>query len=380
LDRKTSEPIASLAGVPRKPIQAFVGYGAWNDRAILTELRRHIQHCWGDRNAVLILDPSSFPKKGDESCGVQRQWCGRLGKVENCQVGLFLFYACRKGHAPLDHQLWLPKEWVNDDDRRAKTHVPESVVYQERWEMALDMIERAKDLPHGWIAADAEFGRVEEFRSRLRGRKERYIVDVPPETLIRDLEQEVTQPKRWCGARKKAPWEGVAAWAKRQPAHRWQRIEVRAGEKGPLRVEALTVRVQTRRDKCPGPEERLVVTRSGEAEPEFRYRMSNAQEKVPLWEMVKAGSERHRAEQVIEEGKGEIGLGQYEVRSWVGWHHHMTLSLMALWFLALERGRVGGKKDAAERVTDAAGIHTIAAASQPKRGGNRRGDNGCVAA
>jgi SRSO17 transposase len=344
LQRKTSEPIAYSAGVPRKPIQAFVGYGAWDDAAILAELRRHVHHGWGDRHAVLVIDPSSFPKKGDESCGVQRQWCGRLGKVENCQVGVFLFYACRSGHAPLGRQLWLPKEWVADAARREKTHVPEDAVYQERWEVALGMLDRARDIPHGWIAADAEFGRVEEFRARLRDRGERYLLDVLPDTLIRDLDQEVEQPKRRHGDLKKAPWESVEAWAERQPQARWRRFEVRPGEKGPLVVEAITARVQTRKDKRPGPEERLVVTRAGAAEPEFRYRMSNAGEKVPLREMVRAGSERHRAEQVLEEGKGEVGLGHYEVRPWLGWHHHMTLSLLALWFLALERGRVGGGK------------------------------------
>jgi DDE superfamily endonuclease len=233
LERKTSEPIANDAGVHRRPIQDFVGHGAWDDHALLAELRRHIRHEWGDRHAVLIIDPRSFPKKGTESCRVDWQWCGRLGKVDNCQVGIFLFYACRRGHAPLDRQLWLPKEWIADAERREKTHVAEEVAYQERWEVALEMIARAKEIPHGWIAADAEFGRVEEFRTRLRDRGERTMLDVPGELLIRDLEQEVEQPKRWCGSPKKAPWENVEKWAQRQPAERWERFEIRAGEKGP---------------------------------------------------------------------------------------------------------------------------------------------------
>ena len=128
LQRKTSEPIANEAGVHRRPVQAFVGHGAWDDHALLAELRHHIRLEWGDRNAVLVIDPSSFPKKGIESCGVDRQWCGRLGKIDNCQVGTFLFYACRRGHAPLDHQLWLPRGWTDDADRRKKTHVPKGVV------------------------------------------------------------------------------------------------------------------------------------------------------------------------------------------------------------------------------------------------------------
>ena len=376
LGRKTSEPIANEAGVHRRPIQEFVGHGAWDDHALLAELRHHIRHAWGDRRAVLIIDPSSFPKKGVESCGVDRQWCGRLGKVDNCQVGTFLFYACRRGHAPLDHQLWLPKGWIDDAGRREKTHVPKGVAYQERWEVALEMIERAKEIPHAWVTADAEFGRVEEFRATLRERGESYLLDVGGETLVRDLDRAVEQPKRRRGCEKKAPWENVAAWAARQPAESWERFEVRAGEKGPIVVEAITARVQTPR----GPEERLVVTRSAQGEPEFHYRLSNAGAGVSLREMVRAGSERHRAEQVLQEGKGEVGLGQYEVRSWVGWHHHMTLSLLALWFLALERGRVGGGKDTADGVATARDIHAAAASSTPHRTADRGRDQSCAAA
>ena len=376
LQRKTSEPIAHDAGVHRRPIQEFVGHGAWDDYALLAELRRHVRAEWGDRRAVLVVDPSSFPKKGVGSCGVERQWCGRLGKIDNCQVGTFLFYACRRGHAPLDHQLWMPKGWVDDAGRRKKTHVPKGVAYQERWEVALEMIDRAKEIPHAWVAADAEFGRVEAFRSGLRERGESYILDVPSETRIRDLEREVEQPPRRRGCEKKAPWENVTAWAARQPASRWERFEVRAGEKGPLVVEAMTARVQT--GGCAG--ERLVVTRSAQGEPEFHYRLSNADAGAGLRELVRAGSERHRAEQVLQEGKGEVGLGQYEVRSWVGWHHHMTLSFLALWFLALERGRVGGGKDAVDGVAAEAGVLAATPDAGPQRGTHRPGDQPRVAA
>jgi SRSO17 transposase len=372
LQRKTSEPIAIQAGVHRKPVQSFVGAGAWDDEAFLAELRCHVRDEWGDPDGVLVIDPSSFPKKGTESCGVQRQWCGRLGKTENCQLGVFLFYACRRGHAPLDRRLFLPREWADDGKRRAKTHVPEGVAYQERWEIALDMIDRAA-VPYAWVSADSEFGRVEAFRAALRQRGKRYLVDVPPVTLVRDLEAKVRQPRRRRGSVRKAPWENVAAWAARQPAGRWRRFEVRAGEKGPLVVEATTVRVQTREDKRVGPEERLVVTRTVEAKPEYRYRLSNAGGDVPLRELVRAGAARHRAEQVIEEGKGEVGLAQYEVRSWVGWHHHMTLTLLALWFLALQRGRVGGGKDVADGGATARGVHAAAAPAAAGAGADRRG-------
>jgi SRSO17 transposase len=378
LERKTSEPIANQAGVHRKPIQDFVGNGAWHDEAFLAELRCHVRQEWGDKNAVLIIDPSSFPKKGTESCGVQRQWCGRLGKVENCQVGVFLFYACARGHAPLDRRLFLPREWAEDEQRREKTHVPEEVVYQERWQIALDMLQRAKDLPHGWICADSEFGGVVAFRAELRRRQERYLVDVPADTLVRDLEEAVGSPRKH-GSGKKAPWRNVSAWAEEQPASAWQCFEVRAGEKGPLLFEATTTRVQTMADNRVGPEERLVVMRSLGEEQRVWYRLTNPGE-VELAEAVRAGSERHRAEQVLQEGKGEVGLGHYETRGWVGWHHHMTLSLLAVWFLALQRSRVGGKKDSAECVATASGVHAAAAAAGAQRRRDRRGDQPRAAA
>ena len=199
LDRKTSEPIANQAGVHRKPLQAFVGAGPWDDEAVMAELRRHVRQEWADPNAVLVLDGSAFPKKGTHSCGVARQWCGRLGKVDNCQVGVFLAYACRHGHAPLDRRLYLPEEWAEDADRREECHVPEDVHYQERWRIALDLLDRCRDIPHAWVTGDDEFGRASEFRAELRRRGESYVLDVPCNTLVRDLE--ARPPRRRRGGR-----------------------------------------------------------------------------------------------------------------------------------------------------------------------------------
>jgi hypothetical protein len=139
------------------------------------------------------------------------------------------------------------------------------------------------------------------------------------------------------------PFGRVDDWAARQPAGRWARLTVRGGEKGPLRVDAMVVRVRTKLERRLGPEERLVVMRTVEAEPETHYSLSNAGAEVALEELVRARFTRHRIEEVFGAGKGEVGLGQYEVRGWVGWHHHMTLSLLALWSLCCERRRVGGK-------------------------------------
>src|SRR5207249_2767080 len=152
-------------------------------------------------------------------------------------------------------------------------------------------------------------------------------------TLVRDLSARSINGRR-------PKFETAQAWAARQPARRWQTITIRDGEKGPLRVQVLDALVQTRDDNgCAGPVERLLVTRTLDAKPDQAYHLSNAKH-MPLEKVVRVGSERHRIEEVFQEGKGEVGLGHYEVRSWVGWHHHMTLTFLAQWFLVREQRRV----------------------------------------
>jgi SRSO17 transposase len=349
LERKTSEPIAYLADRERKPVQHFVGAGAWDDEAVMAEVRGHVAAALGDPEGVLVLDPSAFPKKGTASCGVARQWCGRLGKVENCQVGVFLAYVTARGYAPLDRRLYLPPEWAADKKRRKKCHVPKEVAFQEAWRIGLDLLDRSgPDVPFAWVAGDDEFGRASAFRAHLRGRKLRYVLDVPCNTLIRDLD-EAPAP-----GRRRPPWRRVDAWAQAQPAARWRRVELGAGARGPKVVRALEAWVQTKdEDGHVGPRERLLVIRTVDREPQAWYVLSNAPAAVPLAEPVAAHARRHGIEQVLQAGKGEVGLAHYEVRSWVGWHHHMTLSLLALWFLILEKGRLGKKNPGADGAADA---------------------------
>ena len=142
LERKTSEPIAIEAGLPRKPIQFFVGSGKWDDEAVMAELRAHVREEVAAPDGVVVIDGSAFPKKGTESCGVARQWCGRLGKVDNCQVGVFLAYAAGGGYAPLDRRLYLPEGWAGDEARREKCHVPPGIVFREKWQIALELLDR----------------------------------------------------------------------------------------------------------------------------------------------------------------------------------------------------------------------------------------------
>ena len=188
LQRKTTEPIAIHAGLKRRPLQHFLGAGGWNDEAVLGELRRHVTEELGDPEAALILDPSGFPKKGDDSCGVARQWCGCLGKVDNCQVGVFLAYAAACGKALVDCRLFLTEERAADTKHRQKTYVPPEIQHQEKWRIGLELVRQSgQQLPHSWVLGDDEFGRATEFREELRLANERYALDVPCNTLVRDL-------------------------------------------------------------------------------------------------------------------------------------------------------------------------------------------------
>jgi SRSO17 transposase len=373
LERKTCEPIAIEARLPRKPIQFFVGAGKWDDEAVMAELRTHVREALAEPEGVVVIDGSAFPKKGTESCGVARQWCGRLGKVDNCQVGVFLASAATAGYAPLDRRLYLPEDWADDPARREKCHVPPGVEFQEKWRIALDLLDRSlPGLPHGGIVGDDEFGRAAAFRARLRTRRERYVLDVPCDTTVRDLERRRPPRKRaGVGRKREVPFVRADAWAASQPESRWERITVRDGEKGPLVVDAMMVRVRAKQEGRIGPEERLVVIRPA-GESRIDYALTDAGSEVPLAELVRVQRRRHRIEEVFEAGDGEAGLDHYEVRSWVGWHHHMTLSSVTLWFLCLERRRVGGESPGGDGAADAADLHALAPPPGPDPGGDRR--------
>jgi SRSO17 transposase len=346
LSRKTCEPIAHALGVRREVLQDFIGASPWADATLLTELRTHVREAWGDPNGVLIVDGSSFPKRGEHSCGVQRQYCGRLGKIENCQLGLFLGYACRHGQTLVAHRLFVPPDWLQDPPRRAATGVPAAVVYRETWELALEQLDTCGDLPHAWVTADAEFGRVNDFRAGLRARGERFVVAVRSDLRLRDLRAAPPPRRGRTGRRPSVPPETSAeAWAAAQPATAWRRFEIRGGELGPLRVEAVETWVETFEASRVGPVERLTVIRTVAAdEPKTWYTLSNADATIPLRQVVWAHGQRHWIEASFQAGKSEVGLGDYEVRSWRGWHHHMTMSLLALWFLGWERSRLKKKR------------------------------------
>ncbi|QDU82592.1 hypothetical protein Pla110_43520 [Polystyrenella longa] len=361
LAHKNGESIAYLFGLDRKAIQHFLGESRWQDQPLRKELVRQIGTKLGEFDGVLAFDPSAFAKSGDQSVGVARQWCGRLGKIENCQVAVYMAYISSKVHALVDTQLYLPKEWTQGKTRLKKAGVPqENRKHKTRHELCLELLDQHGDrLPHAWITGDDEMGRPADFRRELRERSERYLLSVPSNTTVRDLEN--AEPE-WCGNGRppKRPSVRADRWASGQSASVWKQIVIRDGEQGPLVVDALKRRVSTgQRARPTAAEEVLVVIRYRDRDlnvVKTDYYLSNAEIETPLEEFCRAAKAEHRIEECLQRAKGQAGLADYEVRNWVGWHHHQTLSLLANWFLTVETGR-SEKKDTVNDVKSSSSGH-----------------------
>ena len=348
LKYKNVESIAYLHDQEREPLQQFIGQSPWDHQPWLAELARQVGQQLGSPDGVLVLDPSAFPKKGDASVGVQRQWCGRLGKVDNCQVGVYLAYVGPSEQALVDVRLYLPKEWAKDKRRREQAGVPREVRFRTRHELALEMLdEHGPLLPHAWIAGDDEMGRCSWFRQELRLRNERYLLAVPSNTAMRDLFG-ADPPYAGHGRRPRQPFTRVDRWCAGIAEEAWQTIEVRAGEKGPVQVQVVWTLVQARTEgRASDVAEVLVVFRERQGDGAWKhdYLLSNAPLTTPLAEYARVFKAEHRIEECLQRAKGEAGLADYEVRTWRGWHHHQTLALVATWFLTGESRR-GKKMDA----------------------------------
>lgn len=352
LDHKNVESIAYRFGQERMPLQWFMGVSGWDDGPLREELVRQVGQQLGEDDGVIVFDPSAFPKSGRDSVGVARQWCGRLGKVDNCQVAVFMGYVSSKEHALVDTRLYLPKEWTRDKARCEKAGVPQDRRrHRTRHQLCLEMLdEHGETLPHGWVAGDDELGRPYAFRRRLDRRGERYLLAVPSNTLIRDLDApEPSYAGR--GRRPRRPWQRVDAWAASRAEDEWTEIDVRDGAKGPLVVEAIKRRVVGRTHRRQeGHEEMLVIVRYRDRDRHVLntdYYLSNAAADTSLAEFTRVAKAEHRIEECIQRSKSEAGLADYEVRNWKGWHHHQTLSLIATWFLVTEARR-GKKMDAGD--------------------------------
>ena len=234
LPSKNAEDIATFVDVQRQVIQEFIGTAPWDHRPLIEVLVPQVVHQLGQPDGIIAFDPSSFPKRGTHSVGVKRQWCGHRGKVDTCQVGVFMGYVSEDDHALLDFRLSLPQEWAHDEPRRQACHVPLEVRYHTRQEQCLEMLDAwGEQVPHGWVTGDDAFGRHTPFRHALRQRGERSVLGVPCTTMMRDLE--VPWPEySGRGRRPQAPWQSVTAWRKALHPTAWRRLTVRDGEKGPV--------------------------------------------------------------------------------------------------------------------------------------------------
>jgi SRSO17 transposase len=353
LERKNVESIAYRHDQGRRNLQHFVGCAEWDHQPLMTELSRQVGQELGEDDGVIVFDPSAFPKQGKKSVGVARQWCGRLGKVDNCQVAIYMAYVSRIDHALVNARLYLPKDWAHDRARRKAAGVPKEVRFQTRHEQAIEMLEeQGHRLPHAWVAGDDEMGRNSGFRRDLQQRGEQYLLAVPCDTLIRDLDAEppVCQGR---GALRKMPFQRVDKWRDSLPKDAWTRISVRDGDKGPLEVEVAVCRVQAKiAQRVMKYEETLVIIRSLDETgvTKYDFYLSNAPAETPRKEFARVALAAHRIEEAIKRGKKEAGLSHYEVRNWRGWHHHQVLSLIATWFLVRESQR-GKKMDTSDHRT-----------------------------
>ena len=343
LERKNTESIAYRHDQERVNLQRFIGSATWEHQPLLEELACQVGSELGEDDGVIVFDPSGHKKCGNDSVGVQRQWLGRLGKIDNGQVGIYMGYASRKEHALADMRLYLPKDWAKDKARRKKCGVPRQIRYQTRHELALDMLKNnGKYLPHAWIAGDDEMGRSSRFRRDLRALDEQYLLAVPSNINIRDMEAEPPAYSGY-GQPPKQPFQRVDIWSDSLDKKDWTRIDVRDGEKKPLVLEIVKRRVVARTERScrDATEELLVVTRSLDenGKMKYDYHLSNAPAETSLKELARVVKAEHRIEDSLKRAKSEAGLSDYEVRTWAGWYHHQTLSLIATWFLICETRR-----------------------------------------
>jgi SRSO17 transposase len=335
--RKSVEPMALVFGQPsdgktrtKESVvlgwQRFVTVSPWEAQDVQQEIQAVFNEEFVTTTAdwaigtVGVIDGSSFVKRGSESVGVQRQWCGRLGKEENCQVGVFLLGATPAGNALLDHQLYLPKAWAENAARRTKTRVPEEISFQTKPQIAAALVARST-VRFDWLTADEEFGRDGALLDALEQGKQRYLVEIPSNTTVW-----TTKPM---GQTPDASVRQVRHLVPLLPVRSWETIKLREGAKGPLAFEFIRVRIWSVRHRQAGPALWLLIRRSLERVPEVKYYLSNAEPDVPLRTMAQVTGVRWRVEEFFEDAKGQLGMAQYEARSWTSWHHHMSLVALA---------------------------------------------------
>lgn len=357
-DRRNTENIAeSIAGGVPRTMQKFISQGCWDDRGVFGELRAHVAEVLGDEKGTVNIDETGFPKKGKKSVGVKRQYSGTLGRVDNCQVGVFANYCSPKGHTFIDRRLFLPEEWAEDHERREEAGVPEAVVFRTKPALGLEMVEIAasEGLSFSWVGGDCVYGDSPTFVQGVRALGKCYVLDVSSEARVWLSEPQLRKTRTsrsnrdGSGKRAKATTKPISvreAAAQLSPSA-FRRITVTEGSQGPIVYEYAEMTVWFSEEGSPASEpERLLVRRSCTQEAEVKYHRSNAPRKISLQRLGQQRSCRWTIEQDIQAGKGECGLDEYETRGWLGWHHHTALATLALLFLLLQKVRLGKKRAA----------------------------------
>jgi SRSO17 transposase len=323
-------------------LQHFASNSPWEDEPILDDVCKTVSERIGDaEHASIHIDESGLPKQGDDSVGVARQHCGRLGKVANCQMGVFLGYTANSHRMLLDKRLYLPAKWASDKKRREKCGVPEDIGFQTKAHLGLELIHKAqeRDIPFAWIGMDSYYGQQEWLLADLETQDLLYIADIPCDTRVW-LELPRTRIPARKGNRGRKPTKlkadsqptRVDQIASALEQSQWTRMYIRDTERGQLWSWLVFLRVYPVRDQLPGPETWLIL-RKDEGEKKLKYQFCNAPSDTPLERLAEMSHSRYWMERAIQDAKGEAGLADYELRSWRGWHHHMTMTILAMLFL-----------------------------------------------
>ena len=330
-DRKNGWQLAEDAGHPTPyGLQHLLGRASWDADAVRDELRSYVTERLGDPEAVLVVDETGFLKKGTKSVGVKRQYSGTAGKTENCQVGVFLAYASERGHAFLDRELYLPREWAEDGARRTQAGVPEAVDFATKPELAQRMLDRALDagIAAAWVVADAVYGDSRRLGLGLEARKQPYVLALSGKAYV------------WAGWEQQRVSDILDALQQGEPPPvtpetEWQRLSASDGSKGPRVFDWL--RFPLTPPLQDGFARWLLVRRSTDDPDELTASTVFAPTGTMLDDLARVAGQRWHVEIGFEEAKGEVGLDHYEVRSWHGWYRHITLALVAHAVLAAIR-------------------------------------------
>lgn len=326
IERKNGWQLAEEAGLSTPyNMQYLLNRAIWESDEVRDVLQAYVREMLGP-GGILVIDETGFLKKGKKSVGVQRQYSGTAGRIENCQIGVFLTYALAGDHTLVDRELYLPQSWTQERERCRAAHVPEEVGFATKPELAARMLWRTLDggLVSQWVTGDTVYGSHRPLREGLEKRLQAYAMAVSCQ------EQVEVQGKR----------KRVDHIANELSRDQWQRLSVGDGSKGPREFD--WARVEVSKPEQDGWQRWLVVRRStvsGEKPAELAYVLVFAPDGTTLAEMATALGTRWTVEQCFEEGKGEVGLDHYEVRSWQGWYRHITLCMLAHAFLVVLRTR-----------------------------------------